>query len=136
MSNIDLSSFKGLYIQTSREYINKLRQDLEILLKDPQNYNAINAVHISAHSLTTQAAVTGYKNVEHLCIIIEKTFKKLKEEKSGATPELLSLLKDAIKSLSDCIDSIEKQDKEIDLSDINNQLESIFNRHSGLSRIS
>jgi len=118
MNKIDLSSFKGLYLQTSRDYINKLRQALEILSKDPQNYDAINAIHISSHSLTTQAAVTGYKNIERLCRIIERTFKRIKEEKSKAQPELLTLLKDAIKSLAGCIDSIEKNDKEIDLSDI------------------
>ena len=131
MTNIDLSSFKSLYIQTSREYLNKLQQSLEILLKDPGNSDAINAIHISVHSLTTQAAITGYKNVESLCIIIERTFKKLKEE--GGTgrhlpkvpEELLTSLKEAIKSLSECIDSIEKNDKEIDLSDMINRLEKI-----------
>jgi len=124
MSTIDLSSFKGLYIQTSREYIGKLRRGLEVLNKDPQNLEGISEVHIAAHSLTTQAAITGYKNVELLCGTIEKIFKKLKEVKS-VHPELLPLLMDATKKLSDCLDSIEKNDKEIDLSEITSKIEKI-----------
>lgn len=125
MSYIYLSPFKGLYVKTSREYINKLQQDLETLARDPQSYEAINSIHISAHSLTTQAAITGYKNVERLCRTIEKIFKKLKEEKSKVPLELIMLLKDSTKSLTDCIDSIEKSDKEIDLSDITGKIEKV-----------
>ncbi|OGH14015.1 MAG: hypothetical protein A2687_06130 [Candidatus Levybacteria bacterium RIFCSPHIGHO2_01_FULL_38_26] len=125
MTTVDLSSFKGLYVKTSRDYLNKLKQDLERLLKDPTDQNSINSIHISAHSLSTQAAVTGYKNAERLSGIIEKTFKKLKEEKLKASPGLLTLLNDAVRSLSECIDSIENNDEETDLSDVSNKLEKL-----------
>ncbi len=125
MTKIDLSSFKGLYLQTAREYIKKIAQNLEILSKHPGNLDAINTIYISAHSLGTQSTLTGYKNVESVCGVIEQIFLKIKEGKADISQELLTALKHSLPKLTNCIDSIEKDDREIDLSGIINRLESI-----------
>lgn len=125
MTKIDLSSFKSLYITTARDYIKKLRQNLEILLKHPNNHDAISTIYISSHSLGSQSTLIGYKNIESVCGVIEQTFKKIKEGKANVSQELLISLKDALTSLTNCIDSIEKANTEIDLSGIKNQLDKI-----------
>jgi len=132
MDKIDLSSFKGLYLKTAREYIDKIDASIEVLLKQPENPDAIMNIYISAHSLGSQSTLTGYKNVESVCRVIEDLFKKIKEGKAkGGTgrrlpkvsQELLSALNRSLTSLTNCVDSIEKENSEVDLSSIKNQLE-------------
>ena len=125
MIKTDLSSFKGLYLATARDYIKKLQQSLGVLLREPSNQEAISTIYIAAHSLGSQSTLTNYKNIESVCGVIERIFLKIKEEKAKIAPELLTQLKNSTAGLANCISSIEKDDREIDLSDIKNQLELI-----------
>lgn len=125
MDKFDLSSFKGLYLKTAREYIDKLKQNIEILLNQPDNMDAINTIYISAHSLGSQSTLTNFKNMEAVCAVIEHIFLKIKEGNAKVSQELLTALKDAITGLTNCVDSIDKENKEIDLSDIKSQLEKL-----------
>lgn len=125
MSNFDFSSFKGLYLETARDYIKKLRQNLEVLLEQPDNYDAINTIYIAAHSLGSQSTLVGYKNIESVCSIIERIFKKIKEGKAKVSEDLLTALKDSLPTLTNCIDSIEKNNRETDLSSLKTQLEKL-----------
>jgi len=125
MDKIDLSSFKGLYLKTAREYIDKLKLNVEILLTQSDNMDAINTIYISAHSLGSQSTLTNYKNMESVCGVIEHIFLKVKEGNLKISEDLLTVLKDSIIGLTNCVDSIDKENKEIDLSSIKNRLESI-----------
>lgn len=125
MSNFDFSSFKGLYLETARDYIKKLRQNLEVLLVQPDNYDAINTIYIAAHSLGSQGTLVGYKNIESVCSTIERIFKKIKEGNLKISQELLTALKDSVIGLTNCVDSIDKENSEIDLSIIKSQLEKV-----------
>ena len=123
MIKTDLSSFKGLYLETARDYVKKLRQSIEVLLKQPDNHDAINTIYISVHSLGSQSALTNYKNIQSVCAVIERIFHKIKERKAKVEMALLTALKDAVVRLTNCIDSIEKENREIDLSIIKKNLE-------------
>ena len=125
MIKIDLSAFKGLYLATARDYIKKLQQNLEVLLKQADNPDAINTIYISAHSLSSQSTLANYKNIESVCGVIERIFFKIKEGKAKVEMELLTALKHSITGLTSCIDSIEKDNREIDLSSIKRELEKI-----------
>ena len=127
MDNFDFSPYKGLYLKTAREYIVKIQQSTDALIKKPDNHDAIMTLYISAHSLGSQSTLTNYKNMEAVCGVIEHIFLKVKEgnAKGGTerrlpkvSEELLLALKDSIIGLTNCVDSIDKEDKEIDLSDI------------------
>ena len=123
MDKIDLSSFKGLYLETAREYIDKIEASIEVLLKQPENPDAIMNIYISAHSLGSQSTLTNYKNMESVCGVIEHIFLKVKEGSLKISEDLLTALKDSVIGLTNCVDSIDKENKEIDLSGIKSQLE-------------
>jgi len=125
MDKFDLASFKGLYLKTAREYIDKIEASIEVLLKQPENPDAIMNIYISAHSLSSQGTLIGYKNIESVCSTIERIFKKIKEGKAKVSKDLLTALKDSVIGLTNCVDSIDKENKEIDLSNIKSRLEQL-----------
>ena len=125
MSNFDFSSFKGLYLKTAREYVDKLKKNAEILLNQPDNINAINTIYISSHSLGSQSTLINYKNMESVCAVIEDIFLKIKEGSLKISEDLLTALKDSLTGLTKCVDSIDKENKEIDLSSIKEELQKL-----------
>ena len=125
MDKIDLSSFKGLYLKTAREYIDKLKQNIEILLNQPDNMDAINTIYISVHSLGSQSTLTNFKSMESINAIIEHIFLKIKEGNLKISEDLLTVLKDSIIGLTNCVDSIDKENKETDLSNIKEEVQKI-----------
>jgi len=125
MDKTDLSSFKGLYLKTAREYIDKIEASIEVLLKQPENPDAIMNIYISAHSLGSQSTLTNYKNMEGVCGVIEHIFLKIKEGSITISEDLLGALRNSIIGLTNCIDSIDKENSEIDLSNIKSRLEQL-----------
>ena len=125
MSNFDFSPYKGLYLKTAREYIVKIQQSTDVLLKQPDNHDAIMTIYISAHSLGSQSTLTNYKNMEAVCGVIEHIFLKIKEGNLKISEDLLTALKDSIIGLTNCVDSIDKKNSEIDLSNIKEELQKI-----------
>lgn len=73
MTNTDLSSYKSLYLQTAKEYIEKITASLGQLLSDVSNKEALNNLHIASHSLKSQSQVMGFTDIADLCLRIEKT---------------------------------------------------------------
>ena len=127
MDKNDLAYFKGLYLKTAREYIDKIGQSINVLLKQPKDHDAIMTIYISAHSLGSESTLTNFKNMESVCGVIEHIFLKVKEGNAKISEDLLTALKDSIIGLKNCVDSIDKENKEIDLSNIKDQLEAISN---------
>lgn len=123
MNNFDFSPYKGLYLKTAREYIVKIQQSIDDLTKNPDNQDAIMALYISAHSLGSQSTLTKFISIESVCVVIEHIFQKIKGGKLKISDELLEALKNALTGLTKCLDSIDKEDKEIDLTSIKNSLE-------------
>lgn len=123
MTNFDFSPYKDLYLKTAREYIDKIKQNLEVLIKHPDNMDAINTIYISAHSLGSQSTLTNFKNMESVNAVIEHIFLKIKEGNTKVSQELITALKDATSGLTNCVDSIDSNDKEIDLSGVKSQLD-------------
>ena len=125
MSNFDFSPYKGLYLKTAREYVDKIQQSIDTLLTQPNNQEAIMTLYISAHSLGSQSTLTNYKNMEAVCLVIEHIFQQVKNGSLKISQDLLGTLKKSIIGLTNCLNSIDKDNKEIDLADIKNQLEAI-----------
>lgn len=125
MDKFDLSSFKGLYLKTAREYIDKIEASIDVLIKQPDNHDAIMTLYISAHSLGSQSTLTNFKNMESVCAVIENIFLKVKEGNTKVSEDLLTALKDSVIGLTNCVDSIDKENKEIDLSSLKEELQKI-----------
>lgn len=72
MTQVNLSDYKNLYIQTAKEYINSLLLGCKKLVSDPYNKDAVNQMHIDSHSLRTQSQAMGFTDIANICLVIEK----------------------------------------------------------------
>lgn len=111
----DLSQYKDLYLQTSREYLQSLNTALLKLEKKPADKEAIEEIFRSAHSLKGQSVAMGYEATGSLCHTVEDIFYEIREGRMKLTPELADLLFASFDSLTASIDKIEKEGKELDL---------------------
>ncbi len=59
MNQDDITKYKSLYLQTSWGYLNMLRKNVAFLLKGGKNETALDAAHLSAHSLKSQSILNG-----------------------------------------------------------------------------
>ena len=89
MVKVDLSGYKNLYLQTAKEYLNKLSVSLDELSRDVSNKEALNSLHIASHSLKSQSQVMNYENVVEICLDIENV-------SSNALQGVIQLNNDAI----------------------------------------
>jgi len=112
----DLSQYLDLYLQTSREYLEYLNASLLKLEKNPQDKQSIEDIFRNAHSLKGQSAAMGFTSLGYLCHAIEDTFSEIKNEKLTLTSAIADTLFHCFDALTNSIDSIEKEHKEIDLS--------------------
>jgi hypothetical protein len=63
--------------------------------------------------------------MEGVCGVIEHIFLKIKEGSITISEDLLGALRNSIIGLTNCIDSIDKENSEIDLSNIKSRLEQL-----------
>src|SRR5687767_14465533 len=114
----DLSQYQDLYIQTGKEYIQSLNASLLKLEKNTNDKSAIEEIFRSAHSLKSQSAAMGYQSTGYLCHVIEDVFYEIKNDRLLLNPELADYLFKALDGLDSSLRHIEKNNKEIDLSDL------------------
>ncbi len=115
MGNVDLSDYKPLYIQTARKYIGDMNTALVQLEMDKTQKEAIETMYISGHSLKSQSQMMTYTQTGALSGTIELLFRTVREEKQPLTDEMITTLKETVAQLSASVDSIEKENKELDL---------------------
>lgn len=113
----DLSEYKDLYLQTSREYLQSLNENLLKLEKNPSDPAAIDEIFRSAHSLKSQSAAMGYEKTGYLCHTVEDVFYEIKEGRLTPAAELADSLFKAFDNLTNSIDSIEQSGQEADLTE-------------------
>lgn len=72
MATADLANYKTLYLQTAKEYVDKMSASLDQLLDDASSNEALNNLHIASHSLKSQSQVMGFIDIANICLNIEK----------------------------------------------------------------
>ena len=123
MGQTDLGSYKSIYLQTAKEYVDSLLVGCDKLVSDSQDKDAINQIHISSHSLKSQSQVMGFVNVANLSAIIEKISNAILEGENQINSDLISVFKEAVDALNLSLSQIEKENTEKDLSAIVKKLE-------------
>lgn len=118
MTQVNLADYKNIYLQTAREYINNMSSSFAKLAGNLQDEDAINALHISSHSLRSQSQVMGFVNMANLCDVIEKTAKAALERRNKINKNLIAVFKEAVDALNLCLSQIGKENKEKDLGSI------------------
>lgn len=117
LSQEDIQKYKSLFLQTARSYLQNMQAQISLLLKGDQKPDSIVQLHRDAHSLKSQCQIMGYKNLGELSEIFENIFGKHENERTDAARDVLVKLQSELARMSDSLDEIEKNDKELDLSD-------------------
>lgn len=125
LSADDILKYKNLYLQTARNYLQNMQLNISFLLKKEQAESAVKQVHIDAHSLKSQSQMMGYNHVAKISEIIEKLFNKRENENAQVNKDVLIQIQADLSRLQDSLTEIEKQGKELDLTEVIKKLERI-----------
>jgi|WetSurMetagenome_2_1015567.scaffolds.fasta_scaffold95661_2 chemotaxis protein histidine kinase CheA len=110
MGQTDLNSYKNLYLQTAKEYVNNMFLSYSKLSTNLQDNEAISVIHLSSHSLKSQSQVMGFKNIADLCANIEKTSSDIKDGAVQTDDKFIIFLKDSIDKIQSQLTKIESGD--------------------------
>lgn len=110
MTPIDLGSYKIIYFQTAKEYVNNMFESIKKLTQNPKDKNAINNLHIASHSLKSQSQVMGFTEVADASFSIEKTSNDILSGAGKLDEKTLAFLKQAIEEINLRLSQIEKGD--------------------------
>jgi chemotaxis protein histidine kinase CheA len=108
MGQTDLASYKNIYLQTAREYLNNIRSGYSKLSVNLQDKEAISLIHVSAHSLGGQSQIMGYTNIVKFCVNIEKVSGNILDKVSLINNEFVNLLKNSLDELDLELSQIER----------------------------
>jgi len=108
MVQVNLSDYKNIYLQTAKEYLEKISLSLNQLSNNPLDKEALNNLHIASHSLKSQSQVMGFINIAKISEIIEKNSDDILSGANQINNEFLINLKDFINKLNLEFDQIEK----------------------------
>lgn len=122
MNPVDLSSYKKLYLETTKESCKVLSKSCTEVLKNRQNREALNNIHICAHSLRSRSEVMGYRTISMLAGVIENLTKNILDRKGQMESGLLKTISEAVKDLYASIQNIQSLGKELDLTPTINRL--------------
>ena len=112
MATTDLSDYKNLYLQTAKEYMNKMALSLNQLSDNASNKEALNDLHIASHSLKSQSQVMGYNDIANICLSIEKTSDDILDKIAQIDGKFIIFLKGSIDKINLSLAQIEKGDAE------------------------
>ena len=112
MAQTILSDYKNLYIQTAKEYVEKMSLSLSQLSGDVSNKEALNNLHIASHSLKSQSQVMGFTDIASLSENIEKTSNDILNKVVQIDDKFVVFLKNSIDKISLSLTQIEKGDAE------------------------
>jgi len=127
LSQDDQAKYKSLYLQTARQYVTELKDSLNQLGTGNGNDEVVESLHRAAHSLGSQSAMMSYDSMRTISSILEKIFKAKREKKIDISDALLADLVTAVNEMEKCLDSIDKDNKEIDVSKIGEILNNTTN---------
>jgi len=121
----DMAQYQDLFVQTAKEYLSTLNNELLRLEKTPDDHEAIEAIFRAMHSLKGQSAAMGYQQTGYLCHVIEDVFYQLKEGHWAIDSNLADLLFKALDALSGSVAHIELDGTELPTSVITDQIKQV-----------
>jgi two-component system chemotaxis sensor kinase CheA len=96
---VDVSKYKELFINESREHLQSISRNLLTLEKEPENTDALNETFRAVHTLKSMAATMGYPDMENLSHEMENVLDVLR--KGG------KIEKGTVDVLLECLDGLE-----------------------------
>lgn len=112
MTQVNLSDYKNIYLQTAKEYVDKMSTSCTKLADNVLDGEALNNLHISSHSLKSQSQVMGFTDIASVSAMIEKNSKDILDGVVQIDDKFLVFLRDSINELNLKLTQIEKGDAE------------------------
>lgn len=125
MSDVPMSQYKDLYVQTGKQYLETLNNNLLLLEKEPENEAAVAEIFRAAHSLKGQSAAMGYSGTGYLCHVIEDVFYEVKEKRRQLDSNLADLIFQSLDALSQSVAHIEADGTELNVEDMGEKIKSL-----------
>jgi chemotaxis protein histidine kinase CheA len=121
------TKYKTLYLQTASQYVKEMKENVDQLLTGNETTEVIDAIHLAAHSLKGQSQMMAYPEMTSISSIIEKIFRAKKEGTLTLSDDLVAKLPEAVSAMEACLESIEKNNKENNDSEISKTLQTLSN---------
>jgi chemotaxis protein histidine kinase CheA len=99
MAQVNLSDYKNLYLQTAKEYLSSLILGYSKLTENIQDKDAVDMIHLAAHSLKGQSQVMNFESMANLCASVEKKSKDIVSNICPINGDFVNLLKTSIDGL-------------------------------------
>jgi len=126
-SQDDQLKYKALYLQTARQYVKDLHDNLTKINSGSATGDIIDTLHRDAHSLKGQSKMMGYHAVGSLSLVMEDIFRMKKENTLVLTPEIINQMLQGVAEIGVCLDEIEKVNKELDMYQTTEKLRKLTN---------
>ena len=107
MAQTNLADYKNLYLQTAKEYLEKMSVSLNQLSNDVSNKEALNNLHIASHSLKSQSQVMGFKDISDICLNIEKISDEALRGNAQLNNQIITDVKKSVENLSEILKLIQ-----------------------------
>lgn len=117
MSSVDFATYKDLYLKTAREHIADLKKNLDQLNLDLTNPKLIYEIFRLFHSLKSQNYFMGFEKTAYLCHALEKYFHTIKDGQRTYAKTISHIIFAGIHKLENSVETIERENKEADLSE-------------------
>jgi len=104
---VDLTNYKNMYLQTSKEYLDKIQIDLDKLFEDPLDKTALGDLHVSSHSLRGESQVMKFTEIYNLCMGIESAARNALETSTQLNSQAILDMKETLGNLRKMVRKIE-----------------------------
>jgi two-component system, chemotaxis family, sensor kinase CheA len=89
---MDMSRYKKIFMEESREHLDKLGSLSLEMEKDPENMEVINAIFREAHSIKGMAASMGYTPISELTHKVEDLMDLIRKGEIGASSHIVDVM--------------------------------------------
>lgn len=104
---MDMSRYKKIFMEESREHLGKLGSLSLEMEKDPENMEVINAIFREAHSIKGMAASMGYTPISDLTHKVEDLMDLIRKGEIGASSHIVDVMLRATDVLESQLNAIE-----------------------------
>jgi len=109
---MDMSKYKGMFIEESREHLKNINSHILELEKDPSNQASINNLFREYHSIKGMAASMSYQPIMQLSHSLEDLLDVIRKKKIEIPASSISLIFSGTDALEGMIDDV-SSDREI-----------------------
>jgi len=129
---MDMSEYKGEFVNEAREHLEILNQSLLDLEHDKSNMDLLNNIFRAAHTLKGSSATMGYASVNTLTHRMENVLDAIRNIEIEATADAMDALFDCFDTLEIMIDAIDvDENSDVDVSELASRLESLLSESAG-----